>query len=97
MPHETIPYDVASVRTAQLLLQLDDPDSANHVADTLAHRYDELLTYLAEHPQPLYQRDLSIGLFIFNELARAYERAGDVERAEQYQKLLEHHYRALNG
>ena len=97
MPHETIPYDVASVRTAQLLLQLDDTESANHVADTLAHRYDELLTYLAEHPQPLYQRDLSVGLFTFNELARAYERAGEVERAEQYQKLLEHHYRALNG
>ena len=97
MPNETLPYDVASVRTAQLLLQLGGVERANHIADTLVQRYDELLTYLAGHPQPLYQRDQAIGLFAFNELARAYEQAGDPERAEQYQQLLEYHYRVLNG
>ena len=97
MPDTTLPYDVASVRTAQLLLQLGDTKQANAVADTLVDRYDALLSYLAQHPQPIYQRDQSIGLFTFSELARAYEQAGYPERAETYKRLLEHHYRALNG
>ena len=97
LPHHAVPYDLASVRTAELLLALGDAERANHIADTLVHRYDEWLTYLAEYPHPLYQRDQSIGLFTFNEFARIYAQAGDKERAERYQKLLAQHYRALNG
>ena len=97
MPDRSIPYDIASVGTAGLLLQLGEPEKANHIADTIVHRYDEWLSYLAEHPQPLYQRDQSIGLLAFHEFARTYAQAGYPKRAKLYQKLLERHYRALNG
>ena len=97
MPDQSIPYDMANARTAALLLQLGETESANHIAETLVRRYDALLSYLNEHPDPLYQRDQSIGLFVFNELAQAYEQAGNPDRARQYQQLLTYHYRALNG
>ena len=98
MPDDAIPYDVASVGTAGVATATGrNRTGQSYVADTLVSRYDELLTYLAAHPQPEYQRDQSIGLFAFNELARAYAQTGDTERAERYRMLLERHYAALDG
>ncbi len=96
MPDDTLPYDVASIQTAGLWLELGEKSQADHIADTLTQRYDELLTYLADHENPLYQREQAIGLYAFNEFARYYQAAGYPEEADKYKALLAQHYDQLN-
>lgn len=95
MPDDTIPYDVASVKTAGLLLGLGEKDKADHIADTLSRRYDELLTYMAEHEALLYERDQTIGLYALNQFAYYYGEAGYLKEAEKFQKIFLKHYQRL--
>nr|WKN39205.1 DUF2723 domain-containing protein [Tunicatimonas sp. TK19036] len=94
IPDEAIPYDVGSIQSVPMLLALEEKEKADHIADTVTHRYDELLTYLNEHADPQYAREQSIGLFAFSTLADAYYEFGYPEKAEEYQQLLQKHYRA---
>ncbi|MEQ9440652.1 MAG: DUF2723 domain-containing protein [Cyclobacteriaceae bacterium] len=94
IPDAAIPYDIGSIQSVPLLLAVGEKEKADHIADTVSRRYDELLTYLTEHENPQYRRDQSIGMFALNEFARVYAEAGFPEQALAYQQLLRRHQEA---
>lgn len=93
IPDAAIPYDVGSIQSVPLLLALEEKEKADHIADTVSRRYDELLTYLSKHEDPQYERERSVGLYALSEFANAYADAGLTDQARQYQKILQKHYR----
>ncbi len=91
MPDKSVPYDLTSVYTATLLLELGLEKEAHHIADTLAGRADEMLRYLAE--ENIQDRnEQQKNLIILNQLARNMAALGREEKAREYESLFSRHY-----
>jgi tetratricopeptide (TPR) repeat protein len=92
MPDRSLPYDVASVQAVALLLGLGETEKADHIAQTMSQRADELLDYLTENNNPLYERQKMVSLFALNRFANFYHQAGRTEDSIRYQTIFEKYY-----
>ena len=92
MPDHSLPYDVASVQAVELLLGLGETEKADHIAQTMSQRADELLDYLTENKNSLYERQKMISLFALNRFANFYHQAGRTEDSIRYQTIFEKYY-----
>ncbi len=92
MPNKSLPYDVASVQTVQLLLSLGETEKADHIAQTMGQRAAGLLEYLEEKANPLYEQQKMISLFALNRFANFYQQVGRTEDSIRYQGLFEKYY-----
>jgi hypothetical protein len=92
IPHQSIPYDVASVQSVALLLGLGETAKADHIAHTMSQSADELLAYLEENDNSLYEMQKNISLFALNRFANFYHQAGRTEDSVRYQTMFEKYY-----
>lgn len=84
MPDHGVRYDVTSLRTFHLLLELGENDRAHHIGKKLGDRADQRLAYYAE--TGWYGNDRRIQLIILEQLARIYYAYGDTVRAGEMEK-----------
>lgn len=84
MPDHGVCYDVTSLRTFHLLLEVGENDKAHDIGEKLGERADQLLTYYAETAH--YGRNLRIQLIILEQLSRIYYAYGDSARARRMEK-----------
>ena len=87
MPDEAVPYDIIAVQMIGHLLQLDEVEKATEIADILATRADQMLTY--------YKQDGATGrydpnrdVFTLSSLARAFYAKKLQEQGQKYENLL---------
>ena len=92
IPNQSIPYDVASVQSVALLLSLGEAEKADHIAATMSERAVDLLAYLKENDNSLYELQKNISLFALNRFANFYHQAGRTEDSVKYQAMFERFY-----
>lgn len=91
MPDEAIPYDHFTVQQVSLLLALDEEEKAIEMAEILAQRSDEMLTYLYE-TGTADRFEMQKNLIGLSELARAFRATDNTELANKYEQLFRKHY-----
>ncbi len=96
MPNESIPYDYFSVSQVDLLLQVGEPELANHIAEVTSSDAVEWLDYYFDKgvrdPVTIQRR-----LLYLNELARAYRSNDERELANKYENLFTEYYTIIAG
>ena len=94
MPDVAVPYDYTSATSVDLFMQLGETDKGKEIAEIMATRADELLTYYIENDMSL-GFELQKNLIILQTISRTMDRYGEAELAEKYNELLRYHYNAL--
>ncbi len=85
MPDHGVRYDITSLQTFQLLLEVGERDRAFEMADKLGTRADELIPYYIRTGES--GRNYQIQMFTLRELTRIYYAYGEAERGEKMEKL----------
>jgi hypothetical protein len=88
LPDKSIPYDYVSSSYVPLLLAVDEPKRALTIADTMARRADQNLTYAKSGAGQFSNPQLD--LYVLHNLASACKAARQPE-AERYEALLQKH------
>ncbi len=88
LPDKSIPYDYVSSSYVPLLLAVDEQKRALTIADTMARRADQNLTYAESGASQFSNPQLD--LYVLHNLASAY-RAAKQPEAERYEALLQKH------
>jgi hypothetical protein len=87
MPDHGVRYDVTSIQTFQLLLEVGEREFAHDIADKMGRRANELLTYyLSEGGSGT---EVQLQLIILREFARLYYGYDEPERAGKMERLFE--------
>jgi hypothetical protein len=94
MPDHGIPYDYATAQTVGLLLMVGDTERAKSIAEILAPRADQWLTYLSQGDKAI-GFELQKNITILNQLSSAFKAAGLNEEAQRYQEMFFKHYSRL--
>ena len=89
MPDEAVHYDFTSADTVDLLLQVGEKAKAMEIANVMAARSDELVTYLLDKNS--LGRELQLNMFILSELQRTLYRHGEIETARSIETKFEKH------
>ena len=95
MPDESVPYDYTSATSVDLFMQLGETEKGKEIAEVMAVRADEQLSYYIEN-------DINLGfevqknLVILQTLSRTMDRYGETDLAERYNDLLRYHYNSLS-
>lgn len=91
MPDNVIRYDHFSVQQVGYLLTLGEEEKAMEMADLIAMRSDEMLTYMFENGIR-DQFEMQKNLISLSEIARTFRTMGDGEEATKYEALFRKHY-----
>jgi tetratricopeptide (TPR) repeat protein len=95
MPDKAIPYDYETAQTVSLLFRVGEEDRAMEIAELLATRADDSLTYLlAENKNFGFEREKNLSAL--NQLVQALRTAGKNDEALVYQEKFMEHYSRLN-
>ena len=94
-PDETFPYDVTHVQTTELLLAVNDIDTANQISQKLSRRAVEFLEYSIN--EPTRQREITKHLYTLRELAIMYTQNGFKEKGQRFAEDFEKYYSQLEG
>lgn len=96
MPNESVPLDFFSVQQVAMLLQVGEPELANHVAEVTSENAAQWLDYYFATDSP-ETNELQKQLLSLNEIARAYRANGDREKAAAYEELFNKYYSQLQA
>ena len=96
MPNESVPLDFFSVQQVAMLLQVGEPELANHVAEVTSENASQWLDYYFATDSP-ETNELQKQLLSLNEIARAYRANGDREKAAAYEELFNSYYSQLQA
>ena len=92
MPDKSVNFDHFSVQKVDMLLTLGEEEIANNIADITSERSDKMLEYMFNNNiNNKYQ--MQRNLVSLNALARAYNKHGESELAEKYNRMFEKHYK----
>jgi hypothetical protein len=96
MPDAAIPYDFSFATTVDLLFQIGEEEKALEIAEVIATRADEALTYYIDN---FISRGMEIqkNLLILNQLGRILSRYGEEELAKTFSDSYQSHARRLQG
>ncbi len=94
-PDETFPFDVTHVRTTELLLEMNDADTAHQVADILSQRAVEYLEYASDNSQ--HQREITRNLYTLRQLAIIYSQHGFRQKGQELAEEFEKYYALMEG
>lgn len=96
MPNEAVAFDFFNVQQIGMLLQVGEPELANHVATVTSTWATEWLDYYfavgSNDTMELQKKILAL-----NEIARAYRANGEREKAAEYEALFNTYYSQLQG
>ncbi len=95
MPDKSIPYDQISSNYIRPLFQLGEDKKAMEIADTMASRADENLTYAQEN-RTTNQRDANIDLYILQTIVNSLRESGKEEAAKKYDAIFQKHIVGFN-
>jgi hypothetical protein len=91
MPDHGVRYDITSIQTFQLLLEVGERHRAFEMADKLGTRADELIPHYIRTGES--GRNYQIQMFILRELTRIYYAYGEEEKG----KALEDRFNFYSG
>lgn len=94
LPDEGVPFGMNNLATVQLLLQVEDKDTADHIATKMIDRAVEWLDYGIQNEIPLTHQESRRSLVALNEIARYYHQSGHSEEATRYAKLFDRYYKS---
>ncbi len=91
MPDESVPFDFFSSQTVGLLAQVGAEEQALEMAEILATRADEMLTYMEENgiEDNFETRN---NLVTLRQLQSAMKRLGNDEAATRYEEMFSSHF-----
>ncbi|MBT1700289.1 DUF2723 domain-containing protein [Fulvivirgaceae bacterium PWU4] len=89
MPDRGVRYDITHLQTSQLLFELGEREKAVGIADTLAERADQLITYYLNTGQ--YGQKLQLQMAIVREVARIYYIYDEGDRARAVENIFNRH------
>ncbi len=95
MPDEVIPYDHFVVQYINLLLRLDEKETADDIAQKTSSRSDEMLSYYTQNGIN-NSYEVQRNLLTLSEITRAYKANRENEQAEEYEQLFRKHYGGFN-
>jgi hypothetical protein len=87
MPDHGVRYDVTSIQTFQLLLEVGERELAYDIADKMGTRADQLLTYYLN--QGKSGREVQLQMIILREFARLYYAYDEPARAKKMARMFE--------
>ncbi|MEO9870215.1 glycosyltransferase family 117 protein [Ekhidna sp.] len=96
MPNESLPFDFFSVQQVGMLLQVGEPELADHVAEVTSDNASQWLDYYFS-TEGQETNELQRQLLSLNEVARAYRANGDREKAAAYEELFNSYYTQLQS
>jgi hypothetical protein len=96
MPGKSVPYDVTTPTTIELLFKVGEKAKAIEVANQMAASADEMATYLIKENSSL-GRDLRLNLYILGELNRVLYEYGENDLAKKIEAMYEKHLSTLQG
>lgn len=91
MPDKSIPYDQISVNFIAPALELGEDKIASDIAEKMAQRADENLTFAKESGNS-GTRNSNLHLYILQSIMTTYQEEGKAEEAKKYEQLLQRHY-----
>ena len=95
MPDDSIPFDAISSSFAGIYFEVGENKKGLEIADTLAKRSNENLSWALSHPNTALV-SINNDLFILNTLANSCKRAKQYSAAEKYEGMLRKHLNAFN-
>lgn len=96
MPDKSIPYDQISSNYIRPLFQLGEDKKALEIADTMAKRADENLTFAQQHSSS-NQRDANIDLYILQTIVNSLRESGQEEAVKKYDAVFQKHIGGFNA
>lgn len=95
-PNHVIPYDIANVQTTDLLLAVNDTDTASQMAEILANKADAFLHHARQNVHT-DQHQITRGLYTLRQLALTFDKYELHEQSAHYGELFTKHYKRLEG
>lgn len=95
MPDEAIPFDYTIPETVNYLLTVGETEKAMEIANMVAERADNELTYYSTQ-QGVPGYEIQTNLFILNGLIRNMKNADQTEAAKKYEEMFMNHYGSMN-
>ncbi len=91
IPDDTIPYDITTATTVQLLLNLEEQTMAKEIAHTMMDRADRALEFYIDEAMPTGSMPIQRNLYIMNSLVRTFKTQNLHEEGDLFeQKFLKH-------
>jgi hypothetical protein len=88
LPDHGAPFDFATLQSVELLFKVDERDKAVEVAEILARRADEMLTYMVAIDQEI-GNELRMNYVTLLNLQRIMNRYDETELAMKYDEMLQ--------
>lgn len=95
MPDKSIPYDQISSNFIGTLFDLGENKKALEIAETMASRSDENLTWSKENPTTK-RRDSQVDLYILQTIVHECREAKQEVAAKKYETIFQKHLAAFN-
>lgn len=95
MPDKSIPYDQISSNFIGTLFDLGETKKALEIADVMANRSDENLTWSRENPTTK-RRDSQVDLYILQTIVHECKEAKQDAAAKKYEAIFQKHLAAFN-
>lgn len=95
MPDKSIPYDQFSANFIGPLFDLGENKKALEIAETMAHRADEVLTW-AKNNSTTRRRDSNVYLYIMQVIVQECRDAKQEAAAKKYEAIFQKHLAAFN-
>lgn len=94
IPDQSIPYDQISSGYVRLLIEVGELQKAQQVADVIARRADQVLTYIKQRGGPS-GNDANIELYNLQTIVNAFRETKNEAQASKYDALFQKHLNAL--
>jgi tetratricopeptide (TPR) repeat protein len=91
IPNDTTPYDVASINTARIFVEIGEKEIGLGIARTMVKRVDKELNYYTTH-QKNESEKIRQNYMILNMLSQTIREAGDLDEANKTEILLRKYY-----
>ncbi len=95
MPDASVPYDLTTARTVSLLVFSGEKTKAEKIGKILSGRSEKFLAYYLDH-KTLDGNEVSINLYILNEMAGVFRDLGEKDFASQLESKFMNYYRQFN-
>lgn len=90
MPDKAVPYDLTMTTTVELLLRVGEKEKALEIANTIATRADEMVSYLIRKEAGV-TLELRKNMFIIGDLQRIMLENGETELAQKFEDMYQKH------
>jgi len=94
IPDKSIPFDQISTNYVRLLIEVGDTAKAKEVADTIARRADQTLTYIKRNGGAM-GNEANIELYNLQTIVNAFRETKNEAQAKQYDTIFQKHLNAL--